>query len=133
MRQAIQAGVSAYIVEGIHAARLQPILDVAMARFESDQALKAQLLAATCNWPSASASSRPGLADEDEDCNEEQAYTLMRRQAMSPAEADPGGRTDHRHVGDAGLMLKICASPPEVGPSLASQQNSPVAQRRDTR
>ena len=45
MRQAIQAGVSAYIVEGIHAARLQPILDVAMARFESDQALKAQLQA----------------------------------------------------------------------------------------
>ena len=45
MRQAIQSGVSAYIVEGIHAQRLQPILDVAMARFESDQALRAQLQA----------------------------------------------------------------------------------------
>ena len=43
MRQAIKSGVSAYIVEGIHAQRLQPILDVAMARFESDQALRAQL------------------------------------------------------------------------------------------
>ena len=37
MRQAIQAGVSAYIVEGIHAARLR----------------------ATSSWPSASASNRP--------------------------------------------------------------------------
>ncbi|RMV17088.1 hypothetical protein ALP16_01551 [Pseudomonas savastanoi] len=43
MRQAIKSGVSAYIVEGIQAQRLQPILDVAMARFESDQALRAQL------------------------------------------------------------------------------------------
>ncbi len=59
MRQAIQAGVSAYIVEGIHAARLQPILDVAMARFESDQALKRSWWHATSNWPNANASSRP--------------------------------------------------------------------------
>lgn len=33
MRQAIRSGVSAYIVAGIQAARLQPILDVALARF----------------------------------------------------------------------------------------------------
>ena len=45
MRQAIKSGVSAYIVEGIQVQRLQPILDVAMARFESDQALRAQLQA----------------------------------------------------------------------------------------
>lgn len=45
MRQAIRAGVSAYIVEGIQAQRLKPILDVAMARFETDQAMRAQLQA----------------------------------------------------------------------------------------
>ena len=45
MRQAIKSGVSAYIVEGIHAQRLQPIMDVAMARFESDQVLRSQLQA----------------------------------------------------------------------------------------
>ena len=45
MRQAIRAGVSAYIVEGIQAQRLKPILDVAMARFESHQAIRAQLQA----------------------------------------------------------------------------------------
>ena len=43
MRQAIKSGVSAYIVAGIQSERLQPILDVAMARFESDQALRAEL------------------------------------------------------------------------------------------
>src|SRR5690606_19938799 len=43
MRQAIRSGVSAYIVEGIQAQRLKPILDVAMARFESEQELRNQL------------------------------------------------------------------------------------------
>ena len=84
MRQAIQAGVSAYIVEGIHAARLQPILDVAMARFESDQALKAQLLARDQQLAERKRIElAKGLLMKMKSCNEEEAYTLMRRQAMS--------------------------------------------------
>ncbi|MDH0648553.1 ANTAR domain-containing protein [Pseudomonas sp. GD03858] len=84
MRQAIQAGVSAYIVEGIHAARLQPILDVAMARFESDQSLRAQLLARDQQLAERKRIEQAkGLLMKMKDCNEEQAYTLMRRQAMS--------------------------------------------------
>ena len=84
MRQAIQAGVSAYIVEGIHAARLQPILDVAMARFESDQALKAQLHARDQQLAERKRIElAKGLLMKMKDCNEEEAYTLMRRQAMS--------------------------------------------------
>jgi len=84
MRQAIQAGVSAYIVEGIQAVRLQPILDVAMARFESDQALKAQLLARDQQLAERKRIEQAkGSLMKMKDCNEEQAYTLMRRQAMS--------------------------------------------------
>lgn len=84
MRQAIQAGVSAYIVEGIQATRLQPILDVAMARFESDQALKAQLLARDQQLAERKRIEQAkGLLMKMKDCNEEHAYTLMRRQAMS--------------------------------------------------
>ncbi|CAM3960823.1 ANTAR domain-containing protein [Pseudomonas wadenswilerensis] len=84
MRQAIQAGVSAYIVEGIQATRLQPILDVAMARFESDQALKAQLQARDQQLVERKRIElAKGLLMKMKDCNEEQAYTLMRRQAMS--------------------------------------------------
>ncbi|MCO7522490.1 MULTISPECIES: ANTAR domain-containing protein [unclassified Pseudomonas] len=84
MRQAIQAGVSAYIVEGIHATRLRPILEVAMARFEADQALRAQLLARDQQLAERKRIEQAkGLLMKLKDCNEEQAYTLMRRQAMS--------------------------------------------------
>ncbi|TFF34794.1 ANTAR domain-containing response regulator [Pseudomonas sp. RIT623] len=84
MRQAIEAGVSAYIVEGIHATRLRPILDVAMARFEADQALRAQLLARDQQLAERKRIEQAkGLLMKLKDCNEEQAYTLMRRQAMS--------------------------------------------------
>ncbi len=84
MRQAIQAGVSAYIVEGIQVDRLQPILDVAMARFESDQALRAQLSARDQQLAERKRIElAKGLLMKMKNCNEEEAYTLMRRQAMS--------------------------------------------------
>ncbi|HSC85186.1 MAG TPA: ANTAR domain-containing response regulator [Pseudomonas sp.] len=84
MRQAIQSGVSAYIVEGIHAQRLQPILDVAMARFESDQAMRAQLQARDAQLAERKrVELAKGLLMKMKSCNEEDAYTLMRRQAMS--------------------------------------------------
>ncbi|MCO6057428.1 ANTAR domain-containing protein [Pseudomonas sp. MOB-449] len=84
MRRAIQAGVSAYIVEGIQVDRLQPILDVAMARFESDQALRAQLNARDQQLAERKrVELAKGLLMKMKNCNEEEAYTLMRRQAMS--------------------------------------------------
>ncbi|HSX70761.1 ANTAR domain-containing response regulator [Pseudomonas subflava] len=84
MRQAIQSGVSAYIVEGIQTERLQPILDVAMARFESDQALRAQLQARDAQLAERKRIElAKGLLMKMKSCNEEDAYTLMRRQAMS--------------------------------------------------
>ncbi|MHB0805176.1 ANTAR domain-containing response regulator [Stutzerimonas nitrititolerans] len=84
MRQAIRAGVSAYIVEGIQAQRLKPILDVAMARFESDQALRAQLQARDQQLIERKRIElAKGMLMKMRDCNEEDAYTLMRRQAMS--------------------------------------------------
>nr|WP_315463484.1 ANTAR domain-containing protein [uncultured Rhodoferax sp.] len=42
-REAVAAGVSAYIVAGLQAERIRPILEVAMARFEQDQALRREL------------------------------------------------------------------------------------------
>ena len=84
MRQSIQSGVSAYIVEGIQAERLQPILDVAMARFESDQALRAQLQARDAQLAERKRIElAKGLLMKMKSCNEEDSYTLMRRQAMS--------------------------------------------------
>ncbi|EWC40291.1 ANTAR domain-containing protein [Pseudomonas stutzeri] len=84
MRQAIRAGVSAYIVEGIQAQRLKPILDVAMARFETDQAMRAQLQAREQQLAERKRIElAKGMLMKMRDCNEEEAYTLMRRQAMS--------------------------------------------------
>lgn len=84
MRQAIQAGVSAYVVEGIQAQRLAPILDVAIARFESDQALRAQLNAREQQLAERKrVELAKGLLMKMKQCGEEEAYTLMRRQAMS--------------------------------------------------
>jgi response regulator NasT len=84
MRQAIQSGVSAYIVEGIQSQRLKPILDVAMLRFESDQALRAQLNARDQQMVERKrVELAKGMLMQMKSCNEEEAYTLMRRQAMS--------------------------------------------------
>jgi two-component system, response regulator / RNA-binding antiterminator len=43
VKDAVAAGVSAYIVAGLSADRIRPILDVAMARFEFEQALRKEL------------------------------------------------------------------------------------------
>ncbi len=43
IRAATQAGVTSYVVDGFDPARLRPILDVAMSRFEAHQALHDQL------------------------------------------------------------------------------------------
>jgi len=43
--EAVKAGVSAYVVDGMSPARLKPIMDVAIARFREFQALRNDLLA----------------------------------------------------------------------------------------
>ena len=43
VKAAVAAGVSAYIVAGLSAERIRPILDVALARFEHEQALRQEL------------------------------------------------------------------------------------------
>ena len=43
VKDAVAAGVSAYIVAGLSSERIRPILDVAMARFQHEQALRDEL------------------------------------------------------------------------------------------
>ena len=43
IKDAVAAGVSAYIVAGLSPDRIRPILDVAMARFEHEQGLRQEL------------------------------------------------------------------------------------------
>ncbi|MCL5040995.1 MAG: ANTAR domain-containing response regulator [Gammaproteobacteria bacterium] len=84
MRQAISSGVSAYIVEGVDSSRLQPILDVAMARFETDQQYRAEIQAREQQLHERKRIEKAkGLLMTMKGCTEPEAYTLMRRQAMS--------------------------------------------------
>lgn len=43
IRQAVQAGVSAYVVDGLSRERIMPIVEVAMARFREFEALRREL------------------------------------------------------------------------------------------
>src|SRR5690606_27402362 len=43
IREAVRAGVTAYIVDGLERDRIKPIVDVAIARFENFQGLRSQL------------------------------------------------------------------------------------------
>ncbi|WP_022963119.1 ANTAR domain-containing response regulator [Halopseudomonas pelagia] len=84
MRQAIQSGVSAYIVEGIQSTRMRAILDVAMVRFESDQKLRSELLEREQQLNERKRIEKAkGLLMKMKSCDEAEAHTLMRRQAMS--------------------------------------------------
>ncbi|WP_304638577.1 ANTAR domain-containing response regulator [Pseudomonas sp.] len=84
MRKAIRSGVSAYIVEGIQSSRLRAILDVAMARFESDQQLRAELQAREQQLNERKRIEKAkGLLMKMRNCDEPEAHSLMRKQAMS--------------------------------------------------
>ena len=43
IRSAVQAGVTAYVVDGLSPARIKPIMDVAIARFQEEQQLRSKL------------------------------------------------------------------------------------------
>ena len=83
IQAALTAGVSAYVVAGIQADRLQPILDVAVARFEHDQALRGQLRDAQARLVERKLIERAkGILMEQKSVTEEHAYRLLRRLAM---------------------------------------------------
>lgn len=84
IRAALKAGVSAYIVDGLDAARIQPILEVARVRFEEHQAL-----VDAANKANRTREERSLIAEAKErlmaaqSLSEEEAYHAMRRTAMA--------------------------------------------------
>ena len=83
VKDAVAAGVSAYIVAGLEPTRIRPILDVAMARFEHEQGLRQELADAkgelqdrkTIDRAKAMLMQRQGLS-------EPLAYDKLRKAAM---------------------------------------------------
>ncbi len=80
---AILAGVSAYVVAGLAPARVKPVLEVAMARFQVDEALRRDLADARGALDDRKLIERAkGLLMARQGLGEEQAYALLRRAAM---------------------------------------------------
>jgi len=88
MRRAIQAGVSAYVVAGLQTQRLAPVLHVAIARFEQDLALRAELSQAQAQLASRKLVDKAkGILMREQGLDEDQAYQRLRKLAMDRGEA----------------------------------------------
>lgn len=83
-RRAIQAGVSAYVVDGLSTARVRPIVDVAIARSQIYQGLQKELEKARSDLAGRKAVERAkGFLMQQRGLSEEDAYQLLRRTAMN--------------------------------------------------
>ncbi|HEY0847844.1 MAG TPA: ANTAR domain-containing protein [Noviherbaspirillum sp.] len=83
MHAAIEAGVSAYVVAGLSADRVKPVLDVALARFEVEQKLRHELSETRLKLAERKVIERAkGLLMERHHCSEDEAYRKLRRLAM---------------------------------------------------
>ncbi len=83
IQAALKAGVSAYIVAGMQPDRLQPILDVAVARFEQDRALRDELHSVNERLAERKVVERAkGILMQQKGIAEDDAFRLMRKLAM---------------------------------------------------
>lgn len=83
IRRAVQAGVSAYVVDGIQATRVRPILDAAIATFDQYQILQKQLDITRLQLDKQKIMERAkNILMQQRGINENQAYQLMRKTAM---------------------------------------------------
>jgi len=84
IEQAIEAGVSAYIVDGFREDRVQPILRTALLRFKQYQSMKTQLKDLKTSLADRKVIDRAkGLIMEQRQCTEDEAYRLLRSSAMN--------------------------------------------------
>lgn len=84
MDAAIDAGVSAYIVAGLQAERVKPVLDVAMARFRRERKLLGELLDTRRQLADRKLVERAkGVLMAKGSLTEEQAYQKLRSMAMN--------------------------------------------------
>jgi two-component system, response regulator / RNA-binding antiterminator len=81
--QAVEAGVAAYVVDGLSPGRVRPVLEVAMRRFQLMQELRADLRKAKADLASRKIIEKAkGLLMKERAMDEEAAYRLLRKLAM---------------------------------------------------
>ena len=84
MDAAMAAGVSAYVVAGLHSERIKPVLNVALARFKREQKLLDELSDTKSKLAERKVIERAkGLLMERQRFTEDQAYQKLRTMAMS--------------------------------------------------
>jgi two-component system, response regulator / RNA-binding antiterminator len=81
---AVDAGVSAYIVDGLRQERVKPILDMAISRFNAFSRLARELEEARSGLKNRKVIDRAkGLLMKSRGLSEEAAYSLLRKTAMN--------------------------------------------------
>lgn len=81
--EAINAGVSAYVVDGFNESRIQPIMNVAIARFREFQALRSELEQTKSSLEERKVVEKAkGIVMAQRQCNEDEAYQLIRKLSM---------------------------------------------------
>lgn len=81
---AIEAGISAYVVDGLRKERVKPILDTAIVRFRAFERLRQELDDAKSELADRKKIERAkGILMQSRGLSEEQAYALLRSTAMS--------------------------------------------------
>ena len=84
IRDAVRAGVSAYVVDGLDAGRVNSIVEVACARFKEFQRLKFELADANLKLSERKLVERAkGLLMHSRGLSEDDAYHAIRKLAMS--------------------------------------------------
>lgn len=80
---AINAGVSAYIVDGLSTSRLNSVMEVAIANFKAFQRLKTELEDTKMRLQDRKdVDKAKGILMQHRNLNEEEAYQLLRKMAM---------------------------------------------------
>jgi len=83
-KAAIEAGVSAYVVDGLEKHRVRPVLDAAMARFQMFKRMRTELTAAKAALAERKTIDRAkGLLMSARGVSEDEAYALLRKTAMN--------------------------------------------------
>ncbi|MBP0484143.1 ANTAR domain-containing response regulator [Sagittula salina] len=82
-REAIEAGLSAYVVDGLHPDRLKPVLDAAIARFQMSQQMRRELIETRRALEERKVIDRAkGVLMKARGIDEAAAYALLRKAAM---------------------------------------------------
>jgi response regulator NasT len=104
IRAAFKAGVSAYVVDDLDLARLKPIVNVAIARFEEQQALKQELAEANRKLSDRIIVERAkGILMKTRGLDEDKAYEALR--SLSMERAQPMAKVANDLVTMAKLLL----------------------------